>query len=232
MKTYEITFITKEEPKESSVKTILESFGGTITKTSTLGHKTFAYPIKKEKSGYYTSYLFDMEPDKMQDFNRKLDMEDEIIRHLIILLSPQELLAIAAQKENSKRAEGKTGSKTESKPETAIETAPSEAIEIAPVTEIEVAPTEEIVVAEEPTEAPIEKTVEKPVKKTVKKVEEPVAEDQPKTEKVKKETKEVKEVKKAKPAINENVDKAVNGVIKEEDRLEALDKKLEELLKD
>jgi len=85
MKTYEITFITKEDLKEKPVKKLIDDLGGKILATSSLGEKTFTYPIKKEEKGVYTTVTFEIEPEKLLDLNKKLSLEEEILRHLIII---------------------------------------------------------------------------------------------------------------------------------------------------
>lgn len=220
MKNYEITFITREEPKDSSVKAILETFGGRILKTSSLGQKTLAYPIKKEKSGFYSTYIFEIDPEQVQALNRKLDMEEEVLRHLIVFIKPSQEMAGMQLKD--------VVNEIETKPETEIMVEPEKALEIEPEKEIEAKPTEEI-------EAVEEKIVEKPkkvTKKAVEKAETKVEAKEEIKETVKKEKPAKKEVKAETKGINEAVNKAVNEVVEEEERLEALDKKLEELLKE
>ena len=212
MKTYEITFITKEEPKESSVKATLETFGGRILNISSLGQKTFVYPISKEKAGFYTTYLFEMEAEKIQDFNRKLSQDDEILRHLIISIKPSEEMAGLPVKLELE---------IEEKPETEI-VIEEKAIEPEPEKSLDKVADEETAVTEEPAEEKVEEPVaevkaepKKEVKKTVKKAAtQDLPEKEVKTKKVEKET------------------KTGEPVEDEEERLEALDKKLEELLKD
>ena len=206
MKTYEITFITKEEPKEI-VKKEIEAFDGKILSISSLGLKTFVYPIEKEKAGVYSTYLFEMAAEKLQDFNRKLSQDEEVLRHLIIALRPSEQIAkepttikemeIAAEPE-AEMAE-LTKELAEVPAETmAIEIEPEKAIEL-PETEIE--------------------TIETPIEITKVKAEKPVVVKEKAVKKVIKKA----EIKPTKPEV-EPVD--------EEERLEALDKKFEELLKD
>jgi len=101
MKEYEITFITKEpfdaapsiklgtsqgkDPKEKPVKAEIEALGGKILNVSSIGQKNFTYPIKKEKSGVYTTVVFEMDPQKLLDLNKKIGLKEDILRHLIIL---------------------------------------------------------------------------------------------------------------------------------------------------
>lgn len=88
MRIYEITFITKEDKREKPVKPILEGLGGKILNISSLGQKTFAYPIKKENRGFYTTAAFEIEPEKVVELNKKLGLEEEILRFLMILAQP------------------------------------------------------------------------------------------------------------------------------------------------
>lgn len=219
MKTYEITFITKEEPKDSSVKKGLEAFGGKILLVSSMGQKTFVYPIEKEKAGFYTTYLFEMEPEKMQDFSRKLGLDEEILRHLIVSIKPsQEMAGMPSKLVDELKSEVELV-----KPELEIIPEPDMAIEIEPEKSLDKARNEEIVITKETPE------IKKPeVKEKAEVIEEPKKEVKKVAKKaVEKETKEeVKEKKPAKP-LKPDVEP-----VNEEERLEALDKKLEELLKD
>ena len=212
MKIYEITFITREEPKDSSVKADIEALGGRILSISNMGQKTFVYPIGKDKSGFYSTYLFEIEPEKLQDFNRKLALEEEILRHLIIAIRPSEE-AIVTGAEKMAALEVKPVESLPEKTETEIIAEPELALEIEPEKSIEIASETEIVAeeAEEKIEEP-KKTAKAETKKTEEKVEKPAKKEKSK------ET--VKETKPDVPAEDE------------EERLEALDKKLEELLKE
>ena len=222
MKIYEITFITREEAKDSHVKDDIESLGGKILSVSNLGQKTFVYPIKKEKSGFYTTYIFEIEAEKLQDFNRKLALEEEIVRHLIVAISPtQEITA------RSKTVD------LEVKPETAIDEAQDKELMVEPEKAIEIKPEQEIVEVTEETPETKEETKKEEVKKPTKKIAKEtktkeVKEDKPKEEKAPV-AKEEKPKTKKKAAEEEKTAEPVND---EEERLEALDKKLEELLKE
>lgn len=181
MKNYEITFITKEDKREKPIKAVLEKLGGKILNVSSLGQKTFAFPIKKEKSGFYTILDFEIEPEKVVDLNKKLGLEEEILRFLMIAAKPA-----------APRVEMPTKVKeTEVEPESEKE---------------------KVIKAKE--EKP--KVEQKPVKKT-KEVEKP-AFAKTTADKPKKVSKKVKEL--------------IDEPVSEEERLDALDKKLEELLKE
>lgn len=219
LSSYEITFITKEDPTsvgESIVKKIVESFDGRIISEVKLGQKNFVYPIKKEKSGFYTSFVFKIDPSKVQDINRKLLLEEEILRFLIV--------AINVKKDMSELPV------TELKPEEITGEPEDTTAIIEPETEIIEAPVTEIVTSEPVIEEEAAEEAKEEVAKEIEK------EEAPKKEKVtskshlepKSGERSLKPVKKEKPAKTEPKEESES----EEDRLEALDKKLEELLKD
>lgn len=193
MKQYEITFITKEDQKEKPIKAILEALGGKILNISSLGQKTFTYPIKKEKSGVYTTVNLEIAPEKVMDLNKKLGLEEEILRFLMI----------SAPLVKDEIREIKPAEKI-------IET--KEIIE-APAKKIEIAPEAEIVVVEEKPEEVIEKPKKIVKEKVIK--EKPFDKAQGRPVKVSKAVKEL-----------------IEEPVSEEARLDALDKKLEELLKE
>jgi len=179
-KQYEIIYLTKEDPQITNDKTIIgeiENLGGKITNTNSLGEKTLVYPIKKEKSAFYTSTVFELESEKLQDLNRKLILKEEILRYLIVV------------------AKLTTEVKTEKKPSAKMEIKPKEIIK------------EKIEVKEDTKEAEVTKE-EKIIKKP--------------------ETKEIKQPKVEKPVAKKKKVEETS----EEDRLKALDEKLNELLKE
>lgn len=214
MKNYEITFITSEDLKETPVKTAIEKFGGKILKTEFSGEKQLAYKIQKLTKGFYTSVIFEMPSEKVADLNKVLTLDEEIIRFLLISAERSDFAA------------------PERKPrETALE---------KPKTEMEIEPEKELMTVEPPlgtqiAEPPlgmqpvekkeIKKEEVKPEKKVTpvikqEKIKEPVKVEKPKKieEKVEKKDARVEEI--------------TSEEATEEERLKALDKKLDELLKE
>jgi len=84
MNKYEITIITKEDTKGAPVKKEIESLGGKILGVTSIGQRQFVFPIKKETAGYYTVINFEIEPTKVHDLNKKLTLVPEILRHIIL----------------------------------------------------------------------------------------------------------------------------------------------------
>ncbi len=79
---YEITFISKDAIDD--VKKQIENFNGEIIDSLDLGRKKFAYPIKKEVAGLYTSYVFTIDSEKLNELEKKLRLNNNILRFLII----------------------------------------------------------------------------------------------------------------------------------------------------
>ena len=91
MNKYEIMFIVKATMESADVKksaetykNLIETLKGKVVEAKELGEKKLAYPIKKEVSGYY--YVMQVEADKesIQEFDRKIRLDETILRHLTI----------------------------------------------------------------------------------------------------------------------------------------------------
>lgn len=197
MNKYEITTITKEDQKDAPVKKEIETLGGKVLESNSIGQRKMIFPIKKEAAGYYTVVLFEIDPEKVLELNKKLSLKSEILRFLI-------LTAEAAKTSLPKVVR---------KEEQAIEEAPE-----APLAKV----TEEEKVVEKPkAEQKVEKEVtkpeapaktSKPEKKTAKKPVEPIVVEKPKVS----------------PAAKEIEAEEMSA----DERLKALDEKLDELLKE
>lgn len=195
MKIYEITLITKEDIGEKSIKNVLTALDGKILSTSSIGEKQFAYKINKEDRGFYTTVLFEIDPDKVSELNKKLSLTEEIIRFLIVAKKPAQLLE------------------------------PEE--KMLP----EIKKIEEPKEIEQPKEIEAPEVIEAPVKVEAPKEEIKEAKDKPKETK-KKAVEKVKLEKPAKTKVSTKVTEIEKDTESEEDRLKALDEKLDELLKE
>lgn len=88
---YEILYIipnkfTEEESRKmvKKVKTVIEENSGAITYEENWGKKKLAYPIDHNNYGYYNLFEFDCDRQKMVRINKLLEMDQDILRHLII----------------------------------------------------------------------------------------------------------------------------------------------------
>ena len=91
MTKYEIMFIVKATLEESALNDITKEVQNLITDNKSkviefkdMGRKKLAYPINKEISGFY--YLMNVEANKetIEEFDRKLRINENILRHLIL----------------------------------------------------------------------------------------------------------------------------------------------------
>lgn len=105
MPLYEITFITRQDASSQEVEKITESFSkiitdykGKVIKTEQWGLRDLAYIIKKSSKGYYTFLGVDASVEAIKEFERKIKLNEYIIRCLTFRVeeisdSPSALIA-------------------------------------------------------------------------------------------------------------------------------------------
>ena len=93
MTKYEIMFIVKSTMEEDAIKKTSEDVQKLINiKPSKViefketGRKKLAYPINKEVSGYYFVMTVEATHDTIKEFDRKVSINENVLRHLIIKL--------------------------------------------------------------------------------------------------------------------------------------------------
>ena len=96
MTKYEIMFIVKATMEEDAIKKTSEDVQKLINKKPSkviefkeMGRKKLAYPIKKEVSGYYFVMTVEATHDTIKEFDRKVSINENILRHLIIKLDEE-----------------------------------------------------------------------------------------------------------------------------------------------
>jgi small subunit ribosomal protein S6 len=119
MQRYETVFIVTPAAPEDEVETIVSGYEGligesegTLHKTERWGRKKLAYTIQKQREGNYTLLLYDTEPATVQELERRMRMNDRVLRFLTVradqaaLPSQEEKDALAtARAETRRRAE-------------------------------------------------------------------------------------------------------------------------------
>lgn len=90
---YELMIILKDSLSEKATKEALEVIRGhiseakgTITFEDLWGTKTFVYPIKDFTQGYYAIFYFDLAKEQVIELKKELDLEQTILRKLIVSL--------------------------------------------------------------------------------------------------------------------------------------------------
>lgn len=91
MTKYEIMFIVKATLDDTAlsnitkeVQTLINDNNGKVIEFKDMGRKKLAYPINKEVSGFYYLINAEAENETIQEFDRKLRINENILRHLIL----------------------------------------------------------------------------------------------------------------------------------------------------
>ena len=95
MKSYELTYLisadlTEEEAKQfqDKVTSLIQAEGGILAAGSTILRKKLAYPIKKQTQAFLAILTFQLEPIKLIDLEKKLKLENQMLRYLILIKPP------------------------------------------------------------------------------------------------------------------------------------------------
>ena len=68
----------------SEFKKIIENEKGKILSEEYWGLKNLAYEINKNKKAHYTMLIIESHPDKIEEYERKLRLHDDVIRFMTI----------------------------------------------------------------------------------------------------------------------------------------------------
>mgnify|MGYP001470470792 CR=1 FL=1 len=101
MRNYEIMFIVRPDVEEEELKasrekvqSIIAEHDGSVIEEQDMGKRRFAYTIAhkrgnepvKYNEGYYTVYNFKANTGVVAELNRVLNIDDRVLRHLVIKL--------------------------------------------------------------------------------------------------------------------------------------------------
>jgi small subunit ribosomal protein S6 len=96
MRKYEIMFIVKTAMETEGANKLYETYKnliiegkGTIENSKELGQKKLAYEINKETNGFYFVVDFTANTETINELDRRLGLDENIIRHLIIRLDEE-----------------------------------------------------------------------------------------------------------------------------------------------
>jgi ribosomal protein S6 len=81
---YDITFVVSENEKSEFIEKAIGDSGSKPLKTTDLGTKQFAYPIKKLTIGRYFVAQIEATPESLKKLNDELKHESSIIRYLVV----------------------------------------------------------------------------------------------------------------------------------------------------
>ena len=99
---YETTFIVNASLDDGQTDVVIARVQDTITKNGGIitvlekwGRKRLAYPIKKKTNGFYVNIEFEAPGTLIAQLERAFQLDEMILRHLIIRLMPNALKAKA-----------------------------------------------------------------------------------------------------------------------------------------
>ncbi len=88
---YYLTLVIKPDLDEKERKALLDSMtkkllgsDGKVEKEDLWGNIDLAYPIKKQKKGYYAHYEITADPKNAKGLDKSLKVEEDILRYLLI----------------------------------------------------------------------------------------------------------------------------------------------------
>ena len=93
MRDYEVVYIFKSTLTTEEIESRLESYnqrilgseGSEITAVEHWGKRQLAYPIDRNDNGYYVVTQFTASPSVLPEFERALKLDDDLLRHLVVL---------------------------------------------------------------------------------------------------------------------------------------------------
>ena len=91
MTNYEVMFIVKATLDDATlskttneIQKILTDSNAKVIEFKDMGRKKLAYPINKEVSGFYYLITAEAGKEEIREFDRKLRINENILRHLIL----------------------------------------------------------------------------------------------------------------------------------------------------
>lgn len=111
MRIYENLFIVKPDATEEEVDGLVELMsghvtkaGGTIDKVEKWGKRRLAYRVEKQREGSYVLMQFTAGPETVKEFERRLRVQDAIIKFLTVRIDETLKRVEKRKKEREKRA--------------------------------------------------------------------------------------------------------------------------------
>lgn len=82
---YELTFLVKEETELKTIKDLIESYKGKVTKEEKWGERTLAYTIKKNRTALFYNFQFEIDKKSVLELKNKLNLNEKILRYLLLV---------------------------------------------------------------------------------------------------------------------------------------------------
>ncbi|WP_417821783.1 30S ribosomal protein S6 [Terasakiella sp.] len=88
---YESVFIARQDASaaqveglQDSLASVIEENGGKVTKREYWGLRNIAYRMKKNRKGHYVLFNLDAPSAAIDEFDRQLRLNEDVLRHLVI----------------------------------------------------------------------------------------------------------------------------------------------------
>jgi small subunit ribosomal protein S6 len=111
MRIYENLFIVKPDATEEEIDHLIEqmsknvtSAGGTVDKVDKWGKRRLAYRVEKQREGSYVLLQFTAEPSVVKEFERRMRVQDSVIKFLTVRIDETLKRVEKRKKEREKRA--------------------------------------------------------------------------------------------------------------------------------
>lgn len=93
MRDYELVLIAVPQLEDAELTALTERVtgwvsgrGGAITKINVWGRRQLAYAIRRQSDGFYVQFDYQLDPAVNREFERNLQLDEQIIRYLIVRL--------------------------------------------------------------------------------------------------------------------------------------------------
>ena len=87
---YELTYVLDEKAgaaegraKTDEMKSYIEERGGTVSKEELWGRRELAYPIKRNRSGFYVTLIMTLPSAELPALEQRMQFDETVIRSLI-----------------------------------------------------------------------------------------------------------------------------------------------------
>lgn len=97
MKKYEAIFILDMRKVEDEGKAfseefgkLIQSWGGNMVESVSMGRRQFAREIRKRKAGVYLNFVFEVDPEKETQIREQYRLDERVLRIMIILFDRPE----------------------------------------------------------------------------------------------------------------------------------------------
>ncbi len=74
-----------------AITDLCTKLGGNIEDTDIWGKRYLAYKIQNHQEGYYILYILHLPSEGMKEFKRQMDLQQEIIRYLLVKVDQDEV---------------------------------------------------------------------------------------------------------------------------------------------